>query len=131
MIGFDTNVLVRFLTRDDELQFGKALALVTRESRLRRRISISLLVVLETEWVLRSRYGFTKTEIMGVLSRLLDTDDLQINDESLLEEALYTWNDCAADFADCLIGASYRQLGCRATMTFDRRAAGVAGFVLA
>jgi predicted nucleic-acid-binding protein len=48
-----------------------------------------------------------------------------------IEEALFTWRDSNAQFADCLIGARHRQLGCRATATFDLKAAKLLGFVAA
>ena len=54
MLGVDTNVLVRFLVRDDEAQFEKAHKLIKREVAAGRRVFIGQLVLLETEWVLRS-----------------------------------------------------------------------------
>ena len=63
MLGIDTNVLVRFLVRDDETQFEKARRLIKREVGAEEDIFVSLLVLMEAEWVLRSRYGLQKTEI--------------------------------------------------------------------
>lgn len=128
MLGLDTNVLVRFLVRDHEAQFERARRLIKREVGAREKVSISLLVLLETEWVLRSRYGLQKTRIMDAISGLLDAAELELEDEPTIEEALYLWKDSAADFADCLIGARYRRLGCRATATFDARAIKLPGF---
>src|SRR5580658_4098339 len=51
------------------------------------------------------------------------------HDETSVEYALYSWKDSAADFADCLIEARNRRLGCHATATFDGRALKLAGFV--
>ena len=129
MIAFDTNVLVRFLVEDDTAQQARAKALITRESRSGQRILISQLVLLETEWVLRSRYRFDKEEIMGSLSGMLESIEFEIEDESTVEQALYVWKDSTADFADCLIGARHKSLGCRATVTFDEKALKLPGFV--
>jgi len=131
MLGVDTNVLVRFLVRDDETQFEKAHKLIKREVTAGHRVFIGQLVLLETEWVLRSRYGLSKNRIIETISGLLDTADVQFEDEPAIEEALFTWKDAAADFADCLIGAKNRRLGCRATATFDAKAAKLPGFVVA
>jgi predicted nucleic-acid-binding protein len=131
MLGTDTNVLIRFLVRDDEDQFEKARKLIKREIAAGRRILVSQLVLLESEWVLRSRYGLLKNQIIETISGLLDTADVQFEDEPAIEEALFTWKDAAADFADCLIGAKNRRLGCRATATFDAKAAKLPGFVAA
>jgi len=72
MLGIDTNVLVRFLVRDDPKQFERARRLIKREVGSRETVPISLLVLLETEWVLRSRYSMAKAEIVAALSALLD-----------------------------------------------------------
>ena len=129
MLGIDTNVLVRFLVRDDEAQFVRARTLFANEIAAARRVFISHLVLLETEWVLRSRYKRQKNEIIAVLSSLLDAGDVQFEDEAAIEEALFIWKDGTAGFADCLIGAKNRRLGCRATATFDLKAAKLPGFV--
>jgi predicted nucleic-acid-binding protein len=89
------------------------------------------LVILETEWVLRSRYSLPKNLIIDAISGLLDATDVQFEDEPAVEEALFVWKDATADFADCLIGAKNRRLGCRATATFDVKAAKLPGFIAA
>jgi len=90
---------------------------------------VSLLVLLESEWVLRSRYELPKSEIVAAFSALLETADLAFEDEPSVEHALYLWKESSADFADCLIDARNLRLGCRATATFDGRALKPAGFV--
>jgi predicted nucleic-acid-binding protein len=129
MLGVDTNVLVRYLTRDDQPQYEKARRLINRGVSKGEPVLVSLLVLLETEWVLRSRYELVKSEIVAAFSALLDTADLAFEDEPSIERAVYSWKDSAADFADCLIEARNRRLGCRATATFDGKALKLTGFV--
>lgn len=130
MLGIDTNVLVRFLVRDDEAQFEKANRLIKREVGAKEDVFVSLLVLLETEWVLRSRYSLQKAEIIQAFSSLLDATELQLEDEAAVEEILVIWKDSTADFADCLIGAHNRRVGCRATATFDTKAVKLPAFVV-
>lgn len=130
MLGIDTNVLVRFLVRDDAAQFDKASRLIKRSINANEAVSVSLPVLLETEWVLRSRYGLGKSEIMLAISGLLDARQIQVENEPAVEEALFTWKDCAADFADCLIGAHNHRQGCRTTATFDAKEAKLAAFTV-
>jgi predicted nucleic-acid-binding protein len=92
-------------------------------------VLVSLLVLLETEWVLRSRYALAKTEILSAISALLDASDLAFEDEPSVERAVYSWKDSSADFADCLIEARHRRIGCRATATFDTKALKLTGFI--
>jgi len=131
MLGVDTKVLVRFLVRDDEAQYEKARKLIKREVAAGRCVFISQLVLLETEWVLRSRYSLSKAQIIEAISGLLDAADVRFEDEPAIEEALFIWKDTTADFADCLIGARNRRLGCRATATFDVKASRLPGFIAA
>ncbi|MBK7250021.1 MAG: type II toxin-antitoxin system VapC family toxin [Gammaproteobacteria bacterium] len=129
MLGLDTNVLVRYLVRDDPLQFERARRLIKRKSARGEPVLVSLLVLLETEWVLRSRYELSKAEILSALSALLDAVDLAFEDETSIERALYSWRHSAADFADCLVEARNGRLGCEATATFDSKALKLTGFV--
>lgn len=131
MLGLDTNVLVRFLVQDDQAQFERAQKLIGRELRTGSGVLISLLVLLETEWVLRSRYSLAKSEILAAFSGLLASAELRFEDEHSIEKALFAWKDSPADFADCLIGARHRALGCRATASFDVKATKLPGFIAA
>ena len=51
MIAFDTCILVRFLADDDQVQADLAEALMRDNT-----VFLPRTVLLETEWVLRSRY---------------------------------------------------------------------------
>ena len=64
MLGLDTNMVVRFLVRDDERQFARARRLIKSEAGDAEEVFVSLMALLETEWVLRSRYGLPKEEIL-------------------------------------------------------------------
>lgn len=63
MIAVDTNIIVRLIVADDERQLAAALALVERED-----VYVPLTVLLETEWVLRSRYGYDRRGVHAALS---------------------------------------------------------------
>lgn len=129
MLGLDTSVLVRYLVQDEPQQCQRARRLIARELAKSEPVFISLLVLLEAEWVLRSRYELEKELRLSTISALLDTADLMFEDEACIEHALYSWKDSTADFADCLIEARHRRLGCKATATFDAKALTLAGFV--
>jgi predicted nucleic-acid-binding protein len=129
MLGIDTNVLVRYLVRDDQSQYERARRLIHREVSTGEPVLVSLLVLLEMEWVLRSRYELAKPDIVAVFSSLLQTAELAFEDEPSVEHALYSWKNSLAEFSDCLIDARNRRLGCRATATFDRKALKLVGFI--
>ena len=131
MLGLDTNVLVRLLVADDAAQTRRARALVARAVEREEPVLVSLPVIIETEWVLRSRYTFDKAAILASLSGLMAAREFTFEDEPAIEEALYRWKDSAAGFVDCLIAAHNRRLGCTATATFNVAAARIQGFVAA
>jgi predicted nucleic-acid-binding protein len=129
VLGLDTNALVRLMTGDDKTQTNRVENLVKRCVATGELIYVSLLVLMETEWVLRSRYGFGKEETRHAFEILLETSGIAIEDEQVVAEALFLWDNSTANFADCLIGACHQARGCSATATFDAKAARVPGFV--
>lgn len=129
MLGIDTNVLVRLLVKDHPAQFAQALKLIRRELASGSRVCVNLLVIQETEWVLRSRYGVSKRVILDTFSHLLEAADIYFDHEQVIEEALFVWKDTSADFTDCLISAKNRRLGCSGTATFDTKALRSPGYV--
>jgi predicted nucleic-acid-binding protein len=92
---------------------------------------INLLVFLETEWVLRSRYDLTKAEIVAAFSGLLESVEVSFEDEASLEQALFLWKESNVQFADCLISARNTALACRGTASFDSKALRLPGFIAA
>lgn len=127
-IAIDTNVLVRLLVRDDEPQFQTALRVVHQAADAGEPVLILLAALLETEWVLRSRYRLDKDAIAVTFVRLLESTDVAWEHEATVEEALRLWAlQPAADFADCLLCAHAMQLGCRRFLTFDAGAARLPG----
>jgi len=74
MLGIDTNILVRFLVRDDEVQFEKARKLIHREIAAGRRVFVNQLVLMEAEWVLYNcailnrHYGQQNCATKGIIN---------------------------------------------------------------
>jgi len=65
----DTNILVRLFARDDEAQLSVASGIVSRY-----RLLVLSTVLLETEWVLRSRYRFDRIRIAEVFGAMLTSE---------------------------------------------------------
>ena len=127
MLGIDTNVVVRLLVSDDVEQTRRARKLVDQAVSREEPVLVSLPVIVETEWVLRSRYRFSRKAVLGVFRAALEARELSFEDEPAFEEALFQWKDSTCGFSDCLIAAHNRRLGCRATATFDVKAARLPG----
>ena len=126
-LGLDTNVVARLVLADDPTQTDQALAALATARHRGAVVVLGLPTVLELEWVLRSRARLDKARVLTVFKNLLEAQDLEIEQEQTLEQALYHYENGNADFADCLFAAHYRQLGCAAMLTFDRQAARLSG----
>ncbi len=121
MIGLDTNILVRFIMRDDPRQTPRAdQVLATLTSR--QPGFVSLVVLAELWWVLHRSYRRPATDLQRLFTELLDTDELRIQDEPTVRRAL-TSLAAGVDFADSLVSELAHDAGCQTTVTFDRRAA--------
>ena len=123
VIGLDTNVLVRYLAQDDRTQAALAVRLVERELTEREPGYISLLVLVETCWVLKRLYGATPGELRATVRDLLDTRQFAVEHRTVIVLALARLGEGAGDFADALIAQLALAAGCPRTFTFDRNAA--------
>jgi len=129
MYGLDTNVLIRYLLRDDLMQAEQARVAIENAGQTGEPVVVSLLTMLESEWVLRSCASIDKRIIITTFRMLLEARDIRIEQEGTLEEALYLYENNSADFADCLMATRYTRLGCSAMLTFDKKAAQLPGVV--
>lgn len=123
MIALDTNVVVRFLVRDDEKQAELARRRMKQAEERRERLLVPLLVVLETIWVLESVYDKTRFEILDAIRDLRQMAILEFEADEVVERLLADGLLCSADLSDILIAQSARALGCEKGLTFDKAAA--------
>jgi len=128
MKGVDTNVLVRYITRDDPGQERAASRFLDSARTRSEPIFVNVIVLCELVWVLGRTYEYSRAEITAVVERLLATEQIVVEDADLAWLALSDFKASKADFADCLIGRKNLRLGCDATATFDGRLKGLAGF---
>ncbi len=129
MIGLDTNVLVRYLTKDDALQSPLALELIDSFTSQKPGF-VSLVSLVETVWVLTDVLGYNRTDMAQVIETLLGSDDIHIQQADLVWRCLRQYRDSKVDFSDCVIGVLGTEAGCETTVTFDRQAAKLPGFRL-
>jgi predicted nucleic acid-binding protein len=112
MLAIDTNLIVRYLTGDQPQQSRKAKALIDSEA-----VFICKTVLLETEWVLRSVFGFRPTEIAKALTDFVGLPNVTLEDAAIIATALDSMVG-GMYFADALHLASAQESD--AFVTFDR-----------
>lgn len=128
MTGLDTNVLVRYITRDDPSQYRAAKAFLESTCTPEQPGYVNAIVLCELVWVLKGAYDASKEEIIRVLDQILRTRQLQVQHRDQVRAALESYKHSTSDFADCLIGQLNENAGCTSTVTFDWRAGALDGW---
>lgn len=113
MLAIDTNLIVRYLTGDHPEQAAKARDLIDQQP-----VFVATTVLLETEWVLKSVYGFSSRTSAEGLARFAGLPNVTLEDPPRIAKAL-AWAISGLDFADALhlSAASH----CETFVSFDER----------
>jgi predicted nucleic-acid-binding protein len=122
MKALDTNVLVRFLVRDDEKQAETVYQMLKRAEALNEPLFVPLLVVLETIWVLASVYEIPRKEIVRSINELVLMPILVFEAQPAIINFISDARVSKVDLADLLIASSARFSGCEKVLSFDKRA---------
>jgi len=129
MIGLDTNVILRCFIDDDLSQCAAARRFVAEHCTQENPGFIDRVALCELIWVLSSGYRYDRKKTANVITTLLASRDIVLEDGDTVRAALHIFVTRNVDFADVLIGEVNRARGCLATATFDRKAAKLDGFV--
>ncbi|MEO8198240.1 MAG: type II toxin-antitoxin system VapC family toxin [Thermoanaerobaculia bacterium] len=123
MIALDTNVLVRYLVRDEPRQTAAATRLLESACTEASPGIVTQVVLCELTWVLDRGYRYSRSQIAEILRGLLGATDLAIESSELAWQALNRYQAGKADFADYVLGLAGRTQKAEITVTFDRQAA--------
>jgi predicted nucleic-acid-binding protein len=119
MRAVDTNIVVRYLVKDDDAQSALARDVVGSGA-----IFVPLTVVLECEWLLRSLYGFSRSAVIAALEAFCGAPGVAVGEAAAVKRAFRLAKQ-GLDFADALHLAQATE--CETFVTFDRRLARKAG----
>jgi predicted nucleic-acid-binding protein len=120
VLGIDTNVIVRFLTSDDEEQTPQAQRLLSKADN--HPIFISMLVLAEAFTVLTKVKRQPDAAVLDSFRLLLRSPALRIERPDLVASAIASAAKTRAGFADALIALQNSEARCVSTATFDIRA---------
>jgi predicted nucleic-acid-binding protein len=113
-IAIDTNVLVRYLTWDDERQAGLAAEAIDAADS----VVVSTIVLCETVWVLVRVFKLPRRWIAEVMRDFITSDKVEV--DRLAAEAGMARLEQGGDFADGVIQLHARQSRADRLVTFDR-----------
>lgn len=121
MIAIDTNILVRYLTQDDPQQFEIASELIESALSKGNPIFVSLVVILESIWVLQETYSFDKQKIVNFLHFISSEPGFVLQEKEAILKALKIFTHHHNDFPDLLIGSISEMKNCEVIYTFDKK----------
>ncbi len=130
MMALDTNVLVRFLVKDDDNQATIVYRLFKQSEEKQEVLFVPLLVVLETIWVLQSSYEIADKDVVSAINNLLLMPVLKFEGQSAIQSFIASARENELDLADLLIAHSAKACNCQNVFTFDKKAAGFKYFQL-
>lgn len=121
MQSLDTNLVFRLLVLDDEVEQSERAALVWQRATAGAGVFLSMTVLVELAWVLRTVARQDRATIAGALRKLTDSVGVTTERETTVHRALESYERGNADFSDYIILESSREAGALPVLTFDQR----------
>lgn len=126
MMSLDTNVLVRIFVDDPQMPQQ------THQARLEvsqlQQVYVTSIVQVETVWVLKRAYEFSKPELLLVLEHLRDNRAFVLEEADTFCKALALYRENNIDFADALILVK-SQIKNFTVLTFDNKLSKLEGVI--
>ena len=122
MKALDTNVLVRFLVKDDERQSKIVYNAFKQAETDKYTFFVPLLVVLETLWVLDSVYNIARNDIIDTINEILLMPILKFEAQAAIHRFIFLARENKIDLSDVLIACSAKLSGCKNVLTLDKKA---------
>ena len=129
MIALDTNILVRYLVRDD-LEQAEAARVVLESLSVDRPGYVCREVAVELVWVLEQTYDFSRDQIATTVEELVGTLGLVFEEADDVAIAAYRFRSAGVRFSDLMILAAAERSAAHPVYTFDRKAARLEGMSL-
>ena len=129
MIALDTNVLVRFLTQDDDAQFQLAAGLIEGCTRDVPGY-VCREVMIELVWVLERAYKYSREEIAEALLSIVTASQLSVENAQDIASVVTLYRKKGYDFADLMIRQAAQRTENRVLKTFDQKLARLDGVEL-
>ncbi|MEO7243408.1 MAG: type II toxin-antitoxin system VapC family toxin [Variovorax sp.] len=121
MQALDTNLLLRLIVADDPAQARKVKDLLDRHAADDAAFWIADIVLVECVWALDRIYGHSRADIVVALRALASNATLRLESEAQVSEAISSYEDGPADFADALLVSKAVRAGCDSVRTFDKK----------
>lgn len=101
----DANVVLRFLRRDDPVQSEQAKRLMVHAKEGKYNLVLSVLTVAEVFYALRASYKLERGKAAAILTDLLCAGLFEVEEESVLLDALRRVQSANVDLGDAMLAA--------------------------
>jgi predicted nucleic acid-binding protein len=118
-VHVDTNVILRFLTREPPDMAQQALALFTEVQSGEINLFLEEIVLAEVVWVLRSFYHYSPIEVSDVLQEFVNFPGIACEHKTTILIALRLFAVKNLDFADAMVAAHMIRKGIDSIYSFD------------
>jgi predicted nucleic acid-binding protein len=115
----DTNILLRYFTRDDEEKARKALALLQRIENGEEKVETSLPVIFETIFTLKKQYKIPIHRIRDYLLPILQSRGLKLPAKALCIAALNLFAERNISYADAFNAVYMQAKGIKEVYSWD------------
>jgi predicted nucleic acid-binding protein len=116
----DTNILLRYFTRDDEEKARKALALLQRIEKGEEKVETSLPVIFETIFTLKKQYKMPLPQIKKLLLPILRSRGLRLPSKTLCITALDLFVERNISYADAFNAVYMQSKGMTEVFSWDK-----------
>lgn len=96
----DTNVILRFLLRDDERLFKKASFYFEQAKNKKITIKVIPEIIFELDYILQGVYRLKKEEVVKIILKIVKTPFINIENRELLIESLEKYQKISVDLFD-------------------------------
>jgi len=115
----DTNLFLRYFTRDDEKKADDVLKLLKKVERNEEKVTTSPLVIFELVFTLESYYKVPRKEIKKLLQPLLNLRGLRLDFRDVFESALELYSQEKLSFADAFNACFMQKREIKEIYSFD------------
>jgi predicted nucleic acid-binding protein len=115
----DANVFLRFFTRDDAGQHGRAERLFRSAAGGEVALITGPPVLFEVAWTMRAAYKTEAAQILDMLESIIALPGMTLTDKAICAEALRLARSGDVEFPDAYIAALADECGAETVATFN------------
>lgn len=116
----DTNIFLRYLAKDDPSKYEKCKDIFRMAMAGKIALATSGMVIAELIWTLLSYYKVTKADVVGMISIIVNTENLYIPDKDIITDALVLYGRKNIDYIDAYNAVCMKQYDCDGIYSYDR-----------